>query len=262
MRPQQIIYNIRKPCTDCYIVAMHALLQDESGVEIFTDSGILLHHIIFFNRGRPDLVCPRMAGERFYGGGNERWTRRWNSGGPWGYKIDEGDEWDIVVELMSDADVDTTVQIVVRYEIVSATSTAGRDYRGVTAAWLDLTGCGNADVDVKSTSEAFEYRTPDWISPIEGEIVDVAGHMHDGGLYMTGYRNGHAICTSAQIYDNQVSEQHIVAAGVCKEAGKVRKGDVLWADAMYDPHEHKLWMHEGEPDPVMGSMGVYIGLAH
>jgi len=114
MRPQEVVFDAPKPCTNCYIVAMHALLHDINGTEIFTDSGVWLHHIIFFNTGRTDLVCPHIAGERFYGGGNERWTRRWNSIGPWGYKIDEDNVWIIVVELMNDADVEKTVNIIVQ----------------------------------------------------------------------------------------------------------------------------------------------------
>lgn len=260
MRPEEIFYKVSKPCTNCYVLAMHAMLQDANGTELFTDSGMLLHHIIFFNRARPDLVCPGMAGERFYGGGNERWTRRWNSGGPWGYHIGDDDQWDIVVELMNDADVDMAVHIVVRFEYILAKD--ARDYRGIAVAWLDLTGCGNAEVDVKSITDAFEYRTPNWTSPVGGIIVDMGGHMHDGGVSMTGYRNGHPICTSKQLYDNQVrlTDQHIVAAGMCKDAGEIRKGDVLWADAKYDPAIHPLWMHDNKPDRIMGSMGVYIGL--
>ncbi|KAH7405670.1 hypothetical protein DE146DRAFT_778966 [Phaeosphaeria sp. MPI-PUGE-AT-0046c] len=260
MRPQEVVFNVRKPCTNCYIVAMHALLEDVDGTEIFTDSGVWLHHIIFFNTGRTDLVCPQMAGERFFGGGNERWTRRWNSIGPWGYKIDEDDAWDIVVELMNDADVEKAVNIIVRYEIIEADSEIGKDYRGIAAVWLDLTGCGSADMDVKSTTESFYYRTPDWTSPVNGTMVDVGGHMHDGGLNMTMYMNGDPLCVSTQLYDNQAAEQHIVAAGICKDTGRVKDGDVLWADAKYDPNIHPLIIHGGKPDPVMGSMGVYIAL--
>lgn len=260
MRPQEVVVNITKPCTNCFITAMHATLQDMDGKELFTDSGMWLHHIIWFNRGKVDYVCPQMAGERFYGGGNERWTRRWNSRGDFGYKINKDDQWDVVVELMNESDVETTTQIVVRYEVVSATSPEGKKYGEIAAVWLDLTGCGNADVDVKSTTGPFEYRTPEWVSPINGIMVDVAGHLHDGGLNMTGFKNEKVICTSSVLYDNQADEQHIIGSGVCKDAGRVFKGDVLRADAKYDPNVHPLVMHKGKPDPIMGSFGIYIGL--
>ncbi|KAF2019983.1 hypothetical protein BU24DRAFT_448354 [Aaosphaeria arxii CBS 175.79] len=260
LRPEETLFDIQKPCTDCYIVAIHALIEDAiNGTELLLDSGIWLHHIILFNPTRPDLVCPQM-GERFYGGGNERWTRRWNSIGPWGYKIDQNDAWDSVVELMNDGQAEKTVNIVVRYEVVPADSEEGREYRGIRAVWLDVTGCGRGEVEVKSESEAFEYSTPNWESPISGQLVDVGGHMHDGGLNMTAYRNGDPICSSVQLYNNQASIQHIVAAGMCKNGGEIHKGDVLWADAKYDPSIHQLVFHNGKPDPVMGSMGVYIGL--
>ena len=260
MRPQEILQDIAKPCTNCFITAMHATLQDMNGTEIFTDTGMWLHHMIWFNRGKTDLVCPHMKGERFFGGGNERWTRRWNSLAEWGYEIRESDVWDAVVELMNDANEEMTTQVVVRYEVISASSPLGKKYRDIVAVWLDLTGCGDADMDVKSTTEPFNYRTPDWVSPINGLMVDVAGHMHDGGLNMTGYQNGKVMCESPVLYDNQAHKQHIVGSGVCKDAGRVRKGDILWADAKYDPIAHPLVMHKEHPDPVMGSFGVYIGL--
>jgi hypothetical protein len=260
MRPQGVYLDIKKPCVDCYVLAMHALLQDKNGTEIFTDSGMWLHHIIFFNEGRVDLVCPQMAGERFYGGGNERWTRRWNTNGMWGYKVDEGNRWHIVVEVMNDADVEQTVNIVVRYEVLPMSMAQG--YRGIAAVWLDVTGCGDAEVNVGSTTKPFKYQTPEWVSSVDGVMVDVGGHMHDGGMNMTMYRNNDPVCESVVLYDNQVQplKQHIIGSGICKDAGDVRAGDVLSADATYDPNVHQLVTHGGIPDPVMGSMGVYIGL--
>ena len=47
---------------------------------------------------------------------------------------------------------------------------------------------------------------------------------------------------------------------VCKDGGHVKIGDRLVAEARYDPQLHPLIMHQGKPDPVMGSMGVYIGI--
>lgn len=88
------------------------------------------------------------------------------------------------------------MDIVVRFEVIPTASEEGNHYRGVEAVWLDLTGCGHADVNIKTETEIFEYRIPDWKSPIDGVMVDVGGHMHDGGPNMTAYRNNDPICTS------------------------------------------------------------------
>ena len=77
---------------------------------------------------------------------------------------------------------------------------------------------------------------------------------------MTVHVNGKLVCRSVQLYGTQTTEQHITAAGVCKDAGQIRKGDMLWAETRYDPVLHPLVMHWGKPDPVMGSMGIYIGV--
>ena len=77
---------------------------------------------------------------------------------------------------------------------------------------------------------------------------------------MTASLNGETLCRSVQLYDTQMTDQHITAAGVCKPARKIGRGDILSAKAQYDPTLHPLVMHHGRPDPVMGSMGVYIGV--
>ena len=88
----------------------------------------------------------------------------------------------------------------------------------------------------------------------------LAGHQHDGGIDMTVNINGRPLCRSVQLYGTQTTDTHIAGAGVCKAVGRIKKGDVLWSKARYDPVLHPLVMHHGKPDPVMGSMGVYIGI--
>ena len=85
--------------------------------------------------------------------------------------------------------------------------------------------------------------------------------MHAGGVDMTGYHNGAPLCRSVQLYEpHGGAAPRITAAGVCKDAGRVEIGDELWGHARYDPKRHALDRHHGKPDPVMGSMGLYIGV--
>ncbi|MCJ1461620.1 hypothetical protein MMC07_000217 [Pseudocyphellaria aurata] len=257
----KILPGVEKPCTDCYIVAMQARLESTNGTELFTDSGLWLHHVIFFNRGRIDLTCPRMAGERFYGGGNTRATRRWNNHGRWGYSAREDERWDVVVELMNDGSLALDATVRIDFEWVKANSTEGQKYREVRPIWIALDDfCGDSGVPVKSVTESFTVRTPTWTATVDGPLVDIAAHMHDAGVEMTTYLNGQPICRSVQVYNNSAREQHIVGQGACKDAGRVKTGDQLFAEVTYDPRRHTLVTHNGTPDPVMGSDGVYVGI--
>lgn len=252
--------DVEKPCTDCYIVAIQSRLEDTSRKEQYTASGLWLHHVIFFNTAQVDLTCPRMAGERFYGGGNTKATRRWNHHGRWGYYVGEDHEWHMVVDLMNYGTTDIDAVVRVDFEWVSASSAEGSKHRPVRPIWLALDDfCGDSGMPVPSLTEPFRFTTPKWTSTVDGPLVDVAAHMHDGGIEMLTYQNGQAICRSVQLY-SQDQESHIIGQGACKDASRVKKGDVLTAEVIYEPAKHALVMHDGQPDWIMGSDGVYVGI--
>lgn len=161
---------------------------------------------------------------------------------------------------MNDGTVDIEAVVRVDFEWVSASSAEGRQYRQVRPIWLALEDfCGDSGVPVPSLTEPFRITTPEWISTVDGPLVDVAAHMHDGGVEMVTYQNGQEICRSVQLY-GQTQEPHIIGQGACKDVGRVKKGDVLTAEVIYEPGKHALVMHDGKPDWVMGSDGVYVGI--
>lgn len=167
MMPEVVLQDIKKPCDGCSITAMRATLTNSSSqLPLAPDTGIHLHHIIFFNQGVKDIVCPEM-GERFFGSGDAQWTLRWNSHGDYGYKVKAQDRWDMVVEVMNDGEWEGEVEVRVLFEV----DTGMPEVRPV---WLDATGCGRSDVDVKSTTEPFEYTTPVWTSTVSGILIDVS----------------------------------------------------------------------------------------
>jgi hypothetical protein len=191
MVPDELLIDVKKLCGDCFIVAMQSRLEDRNHVEIFTDSGFWLHHVIFFNTDRPDLTCSAMVGERFYGGGNTKATRRWNPNDRWGYRVHERDLWVLFLNLMNDGTEDIEAVVRADFEWVFASSAEGRRYREVRPIWLALDDfCGDSGVPVPSLTKPFSQKTPTWISTVEGPLVDVAAHTHDGGLDMVTYRNG------------------------------------------------------------------------
>lgn len=259
MVSNELLFDVKKPCADCFIVAMQSRMEDINETELVTDAGFWLHHVILFNTARPDLTCPA-TGERFYGGGNTKATRRWNLHGRWGYHVRESDPWALVVDLMNEGATNVEAVVRVDFEWVSASSAEGKQYREVRPIWLSLDDyfCGGIGIPVPSLTKPFRFRTPSWLSPVEGPILDVAAHVHDGGLDMTTYLNGREICRSTQLYGGQ--EPHIVGQGACKNVGRLKRADVLLAEVRYDPKEHTLVTHDGTPDRIMGTTGLYIGI--
>lgn len=169
MMPELILRNIAKPCSNCSITAMQAsLLNSSSRLPLGPDRGVHLHHFIFHNLAVQDIVCAKY-GERFFGSGNEQWTRRWDGGGGYGYRAHTEDEWAAVVEIMNDGEWEGEVEVEVLFEVER-----DRVLKQVRPVWLDATGCGRADVEVKSTTESFEYKTPAWTSTLQGILLDVS----------------------------------------------------------------------------------------
>src|SRR5437764_1291487 len=65
------------PCTNCFLTGTQVDLVFDDGRSANLDNGLMLHHIVVFNSGRPDATCaPDTAvgslGERFFAAGNER----------------------------------------------------------------------------------------------------------------------------------------------------------------------------------------------
>ena len=178
MRPEEVLCNITKPCTDCFLTAIWAELRRGDDPDTVLYANVTLHHVILFNGGRPDPVCPRLFGERFFGAGAERWTRRFDgahgASGAWGYAVRPDDQWDAVFELHNEAPDAVDAFIALRFEWVDAQSAVGRGVRELRVAWLDITGCGNSERPVPTTSEPFAYTTPKWTANVNGTILDVS----------------------------------------------------------------------------------------
>lgn len=52
---------------------------------------------------------------------------------------------------------------------------------------------------------------------------------------------------------------HIEAPGACTDFGTLTAGQYIRATAQYDATIHKLMVHNGEREKLMGNMRVYVG---
>jgi hypothetical protein len=168
------------PCRDCYITGFEPTLTFSDGTIANYDNGAMLHHFVIFARGKRDATCGDQyagLGSRVFAGGNERVTGTFPAGT--GYRIGPDEDWLLLADLMNLADVPHDLQIRITYRWVPA-STPGM--RGALPIWLDVGPCGSSWV--KAGQGQFSYKAT-WTVNVPGEVLGVAGHLHDGGTRVT-----------------------------------------------------------------------------
>jgi len=213
-----------------------------------------------------------LNGERFSTSGNERWVKRFNSHGKWGFHFGPGHEtWVAAIKLQNFSDEEKELYLTISYEWLSLDSPEAKDYRNVKVLWLDVAPvCGNAEVP--GVRGKVTYNSKAWASTIRGHILEVAGHGHSGALGMSAYQNAKELCYSKQLYGNlngheeetgwvdKNGKKYISNIGVCQNLGWLEIGDILTVDVNYDSDIHDLDETNGVIEPVMGVMGLYIGV--
>lgn len=217
---------------------------------------------------------PAMGGARIYAGGNERVPVRLNSKKKYG--IDPG--WGTMggaVELMNQAPKPITVYAVMLFEFVPKTAPGYKEARLV---WVDVTNCQKTS-DFKPETGVYQKMSRGFTSKHDGEFLFAIGHMHDGGVKVELLVNGKLSCTSKQMYSNRRGHyieptdggvlkdlvmppnSHISDVAVCRDWGKIKKGDVLSVKAYFDAHTHMQMMNgKGTLEDQMGIMWTFVGL--
>src|SRR4051794_10643372 len=94
---------VRAPGLDGYLTAMHARVVDSAGNEV-PKTRVMLHHVLFVNRGYPGAyrhtrACGPRLGEPFYGTGEENQALALPEG--YGYPLRARDGWRMGWMLMN-----------------------------------------------------------------------------------------------------------------------------------------------------------------
>ena len=136
VRPKVIVPS---PKVDGYITHMTAHLVDESGTPIDIQK-VMLHHVVFLNRGRfagdRKAKCGARFGEPFYGTGEENQALDLPAG--YGYRTRRGDKWKMQTMLMSHSPKAAKVFVEYRMRVVE-----DRKLTPVTPYWVRVTNCRN-----------------------------------------------------------------------------------------------------------------------
>lgn len=246
-----VLPNVEKPCEDCFILDAVPDLVYADGTSANLDTGVMLHHAVFFNPSRPDTTCGddeffSHLGERFLASGNERTHRHFPHG--FGYHLGPGPV-NAIFHIMNHSAESQTVYFQYRIRWLPA-STPG--IRPVTPVWLDVENCRTSEYEVPEGPSSTHWT---WQSNVTGRIVWAAGHVHDGGIRttLTNASTGQHLCTAWAGYGTDPAYMgHIESMSTCAwdSLGTVREGETLDLEAVYDAPER---------DPAaMGIMVAFV----
>jgi hypothetical protein len=239
------------PCTNCFLTGAEVDLVFEDGRSANLDNGVMLHHIVVFNSGRPDATCAPdtpigSLGERFFAAGNERTAGRFPAGFGYHYGTDRVAS---AVELMNHSASPRVVFVKTKVTYVPDSTPGMKPVRPV---WLDQENCGDSAYAVPAGPSNKVWR---WTSTLTGRVILAGGHVHNGGIkiVLANDTTGQHLCTSYAGYGtNPAFAGNIESMTTCTwdRLGTVRAGEVLSIDTYYDPPEAQ--------SDVMGIVLAYV----
>ena len=247
-----VMPNVPKPCEDCFILAAEPDLVYPDGTSANLDTGVMLHHAVFFNSGELDTTCGRdqffrNLGERFLASGNERTKRDFPPG--YGYHLGTSPV-NAIFHVMNHSSEPKTVFFSYKIRWIPASEASG--IRPVTPLWLDMNNCRDSTYAVPAGPSSQRWQ---WRSTVTGRIVWTAGHVHTGGIRttLTNTTTGRHVCTAWASYGTKpayVGTIEAMSTCVWDALGTVRTGDVLDLEGVY---------RASEPVPdAMAIMVAYI----
>jgi stress up-regulated protein Nod 19 len=142
-----------------------------------------------------------------------------------------------------------------------------------TSDLLSVTGCKIAEPKTDPNG-AITTESKSFPVLVDGTIVGIKGHLHNGGISMTMLLNGKEICTSNAEYDK---ENGISGMSPCDQPIKVKKGDLISMKSIYDITKHPMRAGMGGHEIIggdsksgdvfggkdlMGLMGLTIAMDH
>lgn len=243
--------DVPMPCKNCYLTGADVDMVYADGKTANLDTGVMLHHTVVFNSGRPDATCAPDTivgsfGERFFAAGNERTSGELPDG--FGYHLGS-DPVRGIAELMNHTAEAKTVYIVVNMRHVPDTTPG---IKAVTPVWMDMNNCNTSQYSVPAGPSNQVWR---WTSTITGRVVGAGGHVHDGGLrtVLANETTGETMCSSYAGYGTKpefMGTIESMSTCIHDRIGTVRAGEVLSIDTYYDSPTAQ--------DDVMGIMIAYV----
>jgi hypothetical protein len=259
-------------CTDCTVLTNSLTLEYENGTHASINTGIYNHHTAIYNVNKKErlITCPgakfqmpKVAGAFVGGTSDDGYGLYTNGDGTTkaGYYIAPNDKFYVSSETMNYATQSQTIYFTVEAEYIP-----GKPPGYLDTQILVLSAAPCAEVIFNPTSPKYTMKSANWQVPADGIVVNMRGHLHDGGTSVEIALNGENRCTSIASYggspdyvkkgaDGQVWET-ISDMKVCSDPVPVKKGDNVTVTASYDTTAHPL--RASNMDNMEGVMGLGI----
>lgn len=230
---------------DGWLVAYHPRLVDEAGDPLPKK---LLHHVAFWNTGRPDFLCRRKQ-EHIFGAGGE--MNDWPALPGFGYRVAKGDRIRISTMFHNPTDrsfPNLYFEVRTEYRLSSADRP---QLKNVYPVWFDVQQCGDSGYDlhpgVNVNQGGFQF-------PYTGTLLGVGGHLHDFGLRLL-LENATRKEKIAELDSTLDPQGHILSMPVVNFVSRggyrLNEGEAVRVTATYDNPT-------GEALPE-GAMGIVVG---
>jgi plastocyanin len=250
------VNNTPAPRLNGYVTAMHAHIVDRAGRPI-PQQRVMLHHVLFTNRGHGEIGdCRKARDQAFYGTGEE--DQRIEMPAGYGYRIRRADRWKVGWMFMNHRH--TSERVYLKYTV----TVSDERLRPVTPYWISVSCAQGKIYSVPGGGgpAATHQRSRTWVVPKSGRIVAAGAHAHGGVLRVSVTDRCRELLSSDARYGAEddpiynlspvLHEPAPRSMSVLTSAAgwRVRKGDRLRVTSNYsNAHPHMA---------VMGIMHLYI----
>ncbi|KAF2430764.1 hypothetical protein EJ08DRAFT_696976 [Tothia fuscella] len=256
-------------CKNCTVLSGLTGLEYEDGTPADPSNGIYKHHILSYDITKPGILpvslcdsadpsksanpgLPFDMGAGFIGGSEDTGEPLMftSQDGKYlsGFLVGNDDKYLLATDLVNYNNATRNVFVTMDIEWVE-----GHVGQDAVPNLMSVTGCKLAEPKISKDGPAIT-ESQKFPILVDGSIIAMKGHMHNGGDRMELSVNGKEACISKARYKDGV----IAGMSFCDTAIPVKKGDYVTIRSVYDLVKYPLraWTEGGSAHDAMGGNDV------
>ena len=249
------IVGVQPFCNDCYILQTKTYLEYANGTEASSETGVYNHHAVYMNlHGRSQVMAcqgggrvlrgPKILGGSAIDGSHQVYTTadgKFKSGN----YVPQNAKVKIMYELVNYKTEPQDIYLVSEIEAVQGPR---EDYLDAAKLALSATTCAKAQWVLKNSLDVRKSHA--YTVPHDAYVINIGGHMHDGGDMVSLELNDKAICTAKAIYEaksvttgsahNGHMGDSMSGMSSCGGVREIKKGDKLTVTSTFNATAHPM----------------------